>query len=202
MRLTPAVAVVALACLATPAPPRAAPSSGGPVISSWRSAPAWRRYKAVFGKIEKAGSLGALEKLEDDALDLERLLPQALGDAALAGSLAGALGDRLTARRTLLQTPRGRLPRPDWKASAVVATEWVDHVTSAVQGLRALPGRDPWVDGTLVPEVRACAASLEAAVDSLERKLPEDPEVPALVARARAALAAASAVAGEPPPAR
>lgn len=149
-------------------------------------------------KVEEIESLDRLEKLEDQAANLEPALPQPFPhDPDLARSLTAALRDRLVARRRMLQTPRGRLPRPDWKADVTLSVERLDHAAGALRGLRALDVRDPWVDEKLAPAVERCLGAVDAALESLEKQSPGDPDTPPLAARARAATAAARRLLGE-----
>lgn len=157
--------------------------------------PTWCRYKAAFVKVEGIKSLDRLEKLEDQAANLEPILPQVFPD--LARSLTAALRDRLVARRRMLQTPRGRLPRPDWKADVTLSVEGLEHAAGALRGLRAHDVRDPWVDEKLAPAVERCLRAVDAALESLEKQSPGDPDTPPLAARARAAMAAARGLLGD-----
>jgi len=199
MRLRPPVAaLVALAFLPLSARPLERPAGKGAKMAAWQSSPTWRRYKVAFVKVEEIASLGRLEKLEDQAANIESDLPRVFpGDPDLARSLAAVLSDRLVARRRMLQTPRGRLPRPDWKADVTVSVERLDHAAGALRGLRALDGREPWVEEKLAPVVERCLGGVETALESLEKQLPGDPETAPFAARARAALTAARPLVGE-----
>ncbi len=160
--------------------------------------PVWRRYEAAFVKVAGIESLDRLEKLEDQAANLEPVLPEVFpDDPDLARSLTAVLRDRLLARRKMLQTPRGRLSRPDWKADVTISVERLDHAAGALRGLRALGAPDPWVDEKLAPVVERCLLAVDAALESLGKQSPGDPDTPPLAARARAAMAAARRLLGD-----
>jgi hypothetical protein len=165
----------------------------GTGMATWKTSVAWRKYKAHWKEVPKLASVKQVETAWDASreLRLDLLFPN---NPELVSDLNASLGDRLKGRLRRLQTPRGRLPKPDWKERVAETIERVEHRAGAVRGLRAVEVQDSWVEETLVPDLDQHCQALESEVKSLERGLPQDPETALLVAKARAAVESARAL--------
>jgi hypothetical protein len=135
----------------------------------WESPP-WESFRAAWEAARSATDEAVLDDLLDRLPALESGLAGLL-TPALASRLCGALEMRTEGRRAAIHPPRGKPPRPDWPARLRAGITNLEREHAALQELRRLGWRDPWIEGSLAPDVAFLAAGVAAEADVVEREV-------------------------------
>lgn len=158
-------------------------------MKPWNESAGWKAYKDVYAKVEKVPSVTRLDALLDRMSDAEPGLYECFPQREeLVLDLLGLLDDRSSAKRESLQVSPGRQPRPDWHAELSESIQRLQHGYRALRRLYALGDHEPWIETTLLPEVRSSREAVASRFQLLEKALLNDPKTPTLAREARALL--------------
>jgi hypothetical protein len=146
--------------------------------------PGWQDFRAAWEVVRSAGNEAALDKVTERLPALEDGMASLLAPT-LARQLAEALEARVEGRRAAVHPRRGKPPRPDWPARLRAGMANLGREHAALEGLRRLGWKDPWIEGVLAPDVAFLAAGVSVEADVVER---EEEGEKKLVQEARALL--------------
>jgi hypothetical protein len=136
-------------------------TTSGPASSGWQ------HYRQAWQRAGEARDPGSLQQVVQGLPQLEAEL-KGLVDEPLRQDLLAMVRTRAADRRAAVAPPRGDLPGPDRAAEVRQVSAQLEQAHRALQGLRRLGWKDPWIEERLARYAAFLASVVEAQAGQLE----------------------------------
>jgi hypothetical protein len=177
-----------MACGSDRPPVLSAPSLTGEGLAVG-NVTAWEKYKTTWAEIdglEKSGGAARLyRRIDGLESSLDTLFPD---DIDLVNDLLAILRDKLGVREKMLRKQSGRPPQPDWIGQLRGRMKRLAAEVRVFKRMDAMGLNDPWLQQTLLPDMRLYAQLVDQGIESVRAANPEDersPEVQSMLMDAK-----------------